>query len=187
MKKAIASIVLVSSAIFMAGCAGTQNQEPQQVPVQEQPISQLQKMADIKQAYISEGIIAGLGVGESMDEQIAVEKAELNARNDIAQVLNSHITAVAKITSETIGEGSAQEYEGIFRTDVKVDLIGTYVNKQVVTTTPEGKTKVYTIVSFKHNVIDEYITIITDKKSLPPAKAQSIREKAAKAYSELNF
>ena len=72
MKKLIACLAV---AAMFVGCSSNPPQTPQ-----EKQASLLIEMQMQKKNYLKQHIPAGIGIGESADEQIAYEKAELQGR-----------------------------------------------------------------------------------------------------------
>ena len=79
MKKLFAFFAV--AAMFI-GCASTP---------QEKAASALSEMQKEKTELIEKGVVAGIGIGDSQDEQVAYDKADLNARTDIGRELESKL------------------------------------------------------------------------------------------------
>ena len=90
---------LLALLLFIIGCAGTP---------QEKAVNKTLKMQSKKTDIINKGIIAGFGIGESADEQMALDEADLNARADIARTVESKVGDLAKRYAE-IGRASCRE------------------------------------------------------------------------------
>ena len=177
MKKIMAAIAFATAALFMVGCA---SQTPQ-----EKAINQLLKMQNLKKTYWNEGAAAGLGIGESVDEQTAMEKADQDARVDLAKSIDSYIKAMVKNFKEEVGDEFAEHFESTSKNKVKIHLSGATMNDMEVETTAEGKYRIYGVVSVKTDVVDSYLKELTDAGKITGEAADKIRARAAKAYDDM--
>ncbi|MCF0224146.1 MAG: LPP20 family lipoprotein [Fibrobacter sp.] len=178
MKKIMAVIAFAVAALFMVGCAGTQTP-------QEKSVSALLKIQNIKKNYWNNSVAAGMGIGESVDEQTALEKADQNARVDLAKSMDSYIKAIVKNFKEEVGGEFAEHFESVSKNKVKVHLNGATMTDMEVETTEAGKYKIYGVVSTNIDVVNSYLKELTDAGKITAEAAEKIRAKAAKAYDEM--
>lgn len=179
MKKLMAALAMVA---MMVGCASTP---------QEKAADALSELITTKNKLIRDGQLAGIGVGISSDETVAYDKADVNARADLAKLIDAEVQSFTKSFKEQITvdgmESVAEHFQSTVKTTVDVQLNGaTMTNVKVETV--EGKFKVYGIVTLNTTLIEEYIKSVEDTENkLTEEQKQTVRELAVKAYSELNF
>ena len=149
MKKLFACLAI--AALFV-GCSSNPPQTPQ-----EKSAGLLIEMQMQKKNYIKQHIPAGIGIGESADEQIALEKADQNARVDLAKSIDAQTKAL--INGATLN-------------DVKVE------------TTADGKFKVYGVMTLDTDLVSEYVKMLEEQEKKD--EAEKVRAAAEKAYAELD-
>lgn len=168
MKKLFASLAF---AALLVGCASTP---------QEKGASALIEMQQEKTALIEKGVVAGFGIGESQNEQTAYDKADLNARTDIARELESKLQSLTRSYTEEVGSEMTEHFEEI--------------KKNVTSTTLRGATMIKIKTEAKENTIKVYGVMALDPKivrdafeaELAAKQADMARYKASKAYAEAN-
>ena len=94
MKKMLTALVAFAIVAFLAGCAGTPQEKAASVLVE----MQMKKTNLIKKDHVP----AGLGIGVSKDEQVAMEKADQNARVDLAREIDAQVKALTKNFKEEL-------------------------------------------------------------------------------------
>lgn len=179
MKKLFAALAVVA---LLAGCA---SQTPQ-----ERTASAMTEIIAKKTQYIREGKPAGMGIGISSDETIAYEKADQNARVDLAKEIDAQVKALTKNFKEQINvegmESVAEHFSNTAKTVVDVNLTGATL-MDVKIETVDGKFKVYGVMPLNTVLIEEYFKSVenTDNK-LTEEQKQVVRDLAQKAYADLD-
>ncbi|MDD5673759.1 MAG: hypothetical protein PHC61_06335 [Chitinivibrionales bacterium] len=133
--------------------------------------SELQNL--IKQ-YYSEGIYA-IGSATGPDEDVAVNKAGLQARAEIAREFKSQIDVLQKEYDDQVGNRASSEYSHVMEVFAQLDIGGSKVAKTLVQKNgKEYSAKVLVVVSAEQvkNIFDEKLSSFTSFK-------------ASKAYQEL--
>lgn len=178
MKKLIAAFAVVA---LLVGCAST----PQQ-----KAADALVEMLNIKANYIKDHKIAGIGKGVSSDEQVAYEKADQNARVDVAKSLDAQIKAITKNFKEQIDvegkEALAEHFQNTSKTKVDTHLNGATLTNVKVEVSEDGKYNVYGVMVLDVNLVDELIASMKETNDkLDAATEQKVRALADKSYEEL--
>ncbi len=168
MKKIILSLAFVA---ILFGCAST--------PA-EKSASALVTMTQKKNALIEKGIIAGLGIGESQDQQMAMDEAALNARADVSNFLESKMGSMEKSYKEEVGEDLTEHME-VVRKNVSSNLVKGATLAEVQVETSEGVYKVYGIM-----VVNPKLVLESMEAELNAKQADVARFRASKAYQEAN-
>jgi len=168
MKKLFAALAVVA---LMAGCASTP---------QEKGASALMEMQKEKTALIEKGVVAGFGVGESQDEQMAYDKADLNARTDVSKELESKVQNLTRAYAEEVGGELTQHFEEVKKNVVSTTLRGATMIK-IKTETTDKTIKVYGIMALNPKIVYDAL-----EAELKAQQADVARFKASKAYAEAN-
>ncbi|WP_173474238.1 LPP20 family lipoprotein [Fibrobacter succinogenes] len=176
MKKLIACLAL---AAMFAGCSSNPPQTPQ-----EKQASLLIEMQMQKKSYLKQHIPAGIGIGESADEQIAYEKADQNARVDLAKSIDAQTKALVKNFKEDVSDEIAEHFQSTSKTAVSQRLNGATLSDVKVETTADGKFKVYGVMTLDSDLVSEYIKMLEQQEK--KAEVEKIRAAAEKAYAELD-
>lgn len=134
-------------------------------------------------AKISEkGGMASVGIGESSNIQLAITKAKVEARKNLAQLVQVKIENLEKAFVEEVGEASSSEMNELFSSATKQitsqTLQGT-VPKMQKYETDDGVTTAYILMVLNPDIIDE---------SLKNNNAKHLYERfrASKAFEELD-
>ena len=172
MKKLVVAIV---AAFLMIGCSSTP---------QEKSANKLIEMQMLKKKYIKDHIPAGMGIGVSTDEQQALEKADQNARVDLAREINAQTKALVKNFKEDVNDQVAEHFQSTSKTTVSQRLNGATLGDVKVETTPDGKFKVYGVMTLDSDLVSEYIKMLEQQEK--KEEAEKIRAAAEKAYAELD-
>lgn len=180
MKKLFAALAVVA---LLAGCA---SQTPQ-----ERTVSAMTEIIAKKTQYIREGKPAGMGIGLSSDETIAYEKADQNARVDLAKEIDAQVKALTKNFKEQINvegmEAVAEHFSNTAKTVVDVNLTGATL-MDVKIETVDGKFKVYGVMPLNTVLIEEYFKSVENTENkLSDEQKQAIRDLAQKAYADLDI
>jgi len=171
MKKLIACFAL---AALFAGCSSNPPQTPQ-----EKQASLLIEMQMQKKSYLKQHIPAGIGIGESADEQ-----ADQNARVDLAKSIDSYTKALVKNFKEDVSDEIAEHFQSTSKTSVSQRLNGATLNDVKVETTPDGKFKIYGVMTLDSDLVSEYVKMLEQQEK--KEEAEKIRAAAEKAYAELD-
>lgn len=168
MKKLFAALAV--AALFI-GCSSTP---------QEKGASALVEMQKEKSALIEKGVVAGFGIGESQDEQIAYDKADLNARTDVGRELESKLQNLTRAYAEEVGNELTQHFEEVKKNVVSTTLRGATIIK-IKTEATENTIKVYAIMAMDPKIIRDAL-----EAELAAKQADVARFKASKAYADAN-
>ena len=170
MKKIIA---LLAFALFIVGCAGTP---------QEQSANKMMKMQQEKNELLDKGVVAGIGIGESKNEQMAYDEADLNARTDVARSMESKVEALIRNYQEEVGDELTQHKEAVKKNVVSDMQNGVSVVKMDMEFQEEsGKYKVYAIAAMNTEAFKKAF-----EAALAAQKANVDRARAMKGYADLD-
>jgi hypothetical protein len=128
------------------------------------------------------GGMASVGIGESRNTQLAITKAKVEARKNLAQLVTVKIENLEKAFIEEIGEASGSEMNELFSSATKQitsqTLQGT-VPKMQKYETDDGITTAYILMILNPDIIDA---------SLKNNSAKHLYERfrASKAFEELD-
>jgi hypothetical protein len=135
---------------------------------------------DSKKNCSHEKGIAGLGIGESQDQQMAMDEAALNARADVSNFLESKMGSMEKSYKEEVGEDLTEHME-VVRKNVSSNLVKGATLAEVQVETSEGVYKVYGIM-----VVNPKLVLESMEAELNAKQADVARFRASKAYQEAN-
>jgi hypothetical protein len=128
------------------------------------------------------GGMASVGLGESRNTQLAITKAKVEARKNLAQLVQVKIENLEKAFVEEVGEASGSEMNELFSSATKQitaqELQGT-VPKMQKYETDDGITTAYVLMVLNPDIIHE-----TLKNSNKPKLYE--RYRASKAFEELD-
>lgn len=175
MKKLIAALAV---AAFLVGCASTPQEKAANILVE----MQMKKTNLIKKDHIP----AGLGIGISKDEQIALDKADQNARVDLAKEIDVQMKALTKNFKEEVGGDIAEHFQSASKTIVNTRLNGATLTDVKIETTEEGQFKIYGIMTLNVDLVSEYLKSLQDTEAANEAMKNKIRAAADKAYAEID-
>ncbi len=143
-------------------------------------------MFDYMQNEVAEiakkGGMASVGIGESRNTQLAITKAKVEARKNLAQLVQVKIENLEKAFIEEVGEASGSEMNELFSSATKQitsqTLQGTLPKLQKYET-DDGITTAYILMVLNPDIIDE---------SLKNSSAKHLYERfrASKAFEELD-
>lgn len=174
MKKLVVAIV---AAFLMIGCSSTP---------QEKSANKLIEMQMLKKKYIKDHIPAGMGIGVSTDEQQALEKADQNARVDLAREINAQTKALVKNFKEDVNDQVAEHFQSTSKTIVDAHLSGATLTDVQVETDKDGHFKVYGVMALNSTLVEELVKSLQAAGIYDEAVAGKIRAAAGKAYAELD-
>ncbi|MBO4435517.1 MAG: LPP20 family lipoprotein [Fibrobacter sp.] len=170
-------IVAALAAFLMIGCSSTP---------QEKSASKLMEMQMKKKAYLKDHVPAGMGIGVSTDEQIAMEKADQNARVDLAKELDARVKALIKNFKEDVNDQVAEHFQSTSKTVVDTHMSGATLTDVQIETTEDGHFKIYGIMTLDADLVAELLKSLQAAGQYDDAVANKIREAANKAYAELD-
>ncbi len=129
-----------------------------------------------------QGGMASVGLGESRNTQLAITKAKVEARKNLAQLVQVKIENLEKAFIEEVGEANGSEMNELFSSATKQitaqELQGT-VPKMQKYEVDEGVTTAYVLMVLNPDIIHE-----TLKNSNKPKLYE--RYRASKAFEELD-
>lgn len=128
------------------------------------------------------GGMAAVGIGESRNTQLAITKAKVEARKNLAQLVQVKIENLEKAFVEEVGEASGSEMNELFSSATKQitaqELQGTAPKMQKYET-DDGITTAYVLMILDPEIIHESL-----KNSNKPKLYE--RYRASKAFDELD-
>ncbi len=172
MKKLFTALAVTA---ILVGCSSTPS---------EKTVNLMVEMQNVKQQYNNSGVPAGLGVGVSQDEQIAYEKADQNARVDLAKTLESQVKALTENFKEDVGDEISQHFQTTTSNRVNTTLNGATLTDVKMESTEDGHYKVYGVMTLKSNLVEEFIQMLEEQGK--KAEAEKVRASAKKAYERLD-
>ena len=170
-------IVAALAAFLMIGCSSTP---------QEKSASKLVEMQMLKKKYLKDHVPAGMGIGVSTDEQLAMEKADQNARVDLAKEIDAQTKALIKNFKEDVNDQVVEHFQSTSKTVVNTHMSGATLTDVQVETTEDGHFKIYGIMTLDANLVEELIKSLQAAGQYDDAVANKIRAAANKAYAELD-
>lgn len=170
-------IVAALAAFLMIGCSSTP---------QEKSASKLVEMQMLKKKYLKDHVPAGMGIGVSTDEQLAMEKADQNARVDLAKEIDAQTKALIKNFKEDVNDQVVEHFQSTSKTVVNTHMSGATLTDVQVETTEDGHFKIYGVMTLDADLVAELIKSLQAAGQYDDAVANKIREAANKAYAELD-
>jgi hypothetical protein len=128
------------------------------------------------------GGMAAVGLGESRTTDLAISRAKLEARKNLAQLVQVKINNLEKAFAEEIGEASSSEINKLFSS----------ATKQITSQKISGSAPKMQKYETKDGITTAYILMVLDPKivdaSLKQNNAQHLYERfrASKAFDELD-
>lgn len=176
-------VAALSVAALLIGCSSTPQQKAANL---------MTEMQNLKTKYIrSEHKVAGLGKGVSADEQVAYEKADQNARVDLARAVDIQVKAITKNFKEQVDvEGKdalVEHFQTTSKTKIDTHLNGATFTDVKVEVSEDGKYNVYGVMVLDVNLVDELIASMKERSDkLDEATVQKVRTLANKSYDEID-
>lgn len=174
MKRSIPGLLALALCICFTGCKSTP------------PVKSDKTMFDVLQEKVGEigdkGGMAAVGMGQSQKIDVALAKAKLNARKDLAQLVQVKIESLEKAFVEEVGDAGSSEMNELFSSATKQitsqTLMGTRPKIQKYDQ-KNGVTTAYVLMVLSPEIIDE---------SLKNSNAKHLYERfrASKAFDELD-
>jgi hypothetical protein len=170
-------IVAALAAFLMIGCSSTP---------QEKSAGKLVEMQMLKKKYLKDHVPAGMGIGVSTDQQIALDKADQNARVDLAREIDAQTKALIKNFKEDVNDQVAEHFQNTSKTVVNTHMSGATLTDVQVETDENGHFTVYGVMTLDANLVEELIKSLQAAGQYDDAVANKIRAAATKAYAELD-
>jgi len=175
MKHVVLSFLALTVCIGFSGCKSP--------PKMDSDKSMFDFMQEEVAKYAKDGAMASVGIGESRNTQLAVTKAKVEARKNLAQLVQVKIENLEKAFIEEIGEASGSEINELFSSATKQitsqTLQGT-VPKMQKYETKDGVTTAYILMVLNPDIIHDSL------KNNNNAKHMYERFRASKAFEELD-
>jgi len=142
MKKCVAGLVVAGVAVSLAaGCASA----PRTTSDKDVFGALQEKAAKIT----SSGGLAAVGIGESRTIALAIDKAKVRARTEMAHIISTKVDSLRKQFAEEVGEGKGSEVNALFSSADKhlasQELSGT-APTDIKYQTKDGVTTAYALV-----------------------------------------
>jgi len=175
MKRIAFNLLALTVCIGFAGCKST--------PKMDSDKSMFDYMQQEVGKISEKGGMASVGLGESRNTQLAITKAKVEARKNLAQLVHVKIENLEKAFVEEVGEASGSEMNELFSSATKQitaqELQGT-VPKMQKYETKDGITTAYVLMVLNPDIIDASLKKNNNTKHLYE------RFRASKAFAELD-
>lgn len=174
MKRVALALLTLAVCIGFTGCKSP--------PKMESDDSMFDYMQEEVAKIAEKGGMASVGIGESRNTQLAITKAKVEARKNLAQLVQVKIENLEKAFIEEVGEASGSEINELFSSATKQitsqTLQGT-VPKIQKYETDDGVTTAYILMVLSPDIIHD---------SLKNNNAKHLYERfrASKAFEELD-
>ncbi|MEE9368583.1 MAG: hypothetical protein V3V05_06925 [Pontiella sp.] len=174
MKRIAFSLLALTVCIGFSGCKSK--------PKMDSDKSMFDYMQEQVGKITDKGGMASVGLGESRNTQLAITKAKVEARKNLAQLVSVKIENLEKAFIEEVGEASGSEMNELFSSATKQitsqTLQGTIPKEQKYEVN-EGITTAYILMVLDPSIIDA---------SLKNNNAKHLYERfrASKAFEELD-
>ncbi|MFC1467658.1 hypothetical protein ACFLQY_03065 [Verrucomicrobiota bacterium] len=176
MKKILLTALALGITFGISGCRTYTGKV-----IKDTPFHDMQK--DV--AKIGEkGGLAAIGIGQSSDMQISLEKAKVEARKNLAQVITVKVENLQKKFIEEAGDvGKKAEINQLFSSTTKIitsrELMGSMPKKQIMTEDDELFTT-YVLMVVNPKVVADAL-----EEQLSAQKAIYARYRASEGFKEL--
>jgi len=174
MKRTAFTLLALTVCIGFSGCKSK--------PKMESDKSMFDYMQEEVSKITADGGMASVGLGESRNTQTAIAKAKVEARKNLAQLVQVKVENLEKAFVEEVGEAQSSEMNELFSSVTKQitsqSLQGT-VPKEQKYETKDGITTAYILMVLNPEIIDESLKNNS-------AKHQYERFRASKAFAELD-
>ena len=115
-----------------------------------------------------------------------MEKADQNARVDLAREIDAQVKALTKNFKEEVGGDVAEHFQSASKTVVDTRLNGATLTDVKIETTEDGQFKIYGIMTLDVSLVEEYLKTLVDTDAANEAMKNKIRAAAEKAYAEID-
>jgi hypothetical protein len=174
MKRSVLGLLSLAVCIGVVGCSSTP------------PVDSDKSVFDVLQEKVGEigdkGGMASVGVGQSQKPDVALARAKLDARKNLAQLVQVKIENLEKAFVEEVGDASGSEMNEFFSS----------ATKQITSQTLQGTRPKIQKYDSKNGVITAYVLMVLNPdivdESLKNNSAKHLYERfrASKAFEELN-
>ena len=175
MKRTAFTLLALTVCIGFSGCKSK--------PKMESDKSMFDYMQEEVAKITDDGGMASVGLGESRNTQTAIAKAKVEARKNLAQLVQVKVENLEKAFIEEIGEAKGSEINELFSSATKQitsqSLQGTVPKIQKYETSDDGITTAYILMVLNPEIIVESLKNNS-------AKHQYERFRASKAFAELD-
>lgn len=175
MKKILFGLGVIA---LLVGCAGSQGSVPGTTAVQ----SNLNILMQEKRATEQSDKQALLEVGEGVAgrEQIALNKADMQARAAVARRMKARTQQLLKDFYEEAGEQKNEHHEEVTIQVTDEMISGASVVKSLTEITPDGSYKVTVLMSVNANVFEKMMKALNASDEV----ANKVRARAERGYAE---
>ena len=176
MKRVAFGLLSLAVCIGFSGCKSA--------PKMESDDSMFDYMQEEVGKITEKGGMAAVGIGESRNTQLAITKAKVEARKNLAQLVTVKIENLEKAFIEEVGEAQGSEMNELFSSATKQitsqTLHGTVPVMQKYETDGDDITTAYILMVLNPDVIDASLMNNNSAKHLYE------RFRASKAFEELD-
>jgi hypothetical protein len=175
MKRIAFTLLALTVCIGFSGCKSK--------PKMDSDKSMFDYMQEEVAKITEKGGMAAVGLGESRNTQLAITKAKVEARKNLAQAVQVKIENLEKAFIEEVGEAQGSEMNELFSSATKQitsqTLQGTVPKMQKFETDGDGITTAYILMVLNPDIVDA---------SLKNNNAKHLYERfrASKAFEELD-
>lgn len=170
-------LMFVLCSAVLCGCATHTGK----VVSKDTPFDDMQKQAA---KLVDDGLLAAVGIGQSRDMQLALNKAKVDARKNLAQVVQVKVESLEKQFAEEVGEGMKSEINTLFSSAAKI-----LTNQKLVGSAPKKQ-----IFTEKEGIVTAYVLMMVNPELVAgalqeqAAKSSAVYERfrASQAFDELN-
>ena len=174
MKRCTFSMLALAVCIGFSGCKS--------MPKMDSDKSTFDVLQEEVAEIAEKGGMAAVGLGESRNTQLAITKAKVEARKNLAQLVQVKIENLEKAFIEEVGEASGSEINELFSS----------ATKQITSQTLQGTVPVTQKYDINGEVTTAYVLMVLNPDlihdSLKNNKAKHLYERfrASKAFEELD-
>lgn len=174
MKQVGLALLALTVCIGFSGCRST--------PKMDSDKSMFDYMQEEVAKYAENGAMASIGLGESRSTQLAVTKAKVEARKNLAQLVQVKIENLEKAFVEEVGEARGSELNELFSS----------ATKQITSQTLQGTVPKIQKYETNDGITTAYILMVLNpdiiRDSLQNSSAKHLYERfrASKAFAELD-
>ena len=174
MKRSAFTLLALSVCIGFSGCRS--------MPKMESDSSVFDYMQEQVAKITEKGGMAAVGISDSANTQLAITKAKVEARKNLAQAVQVKVENLEKAFIEEVGESSTSEINELFSSATKQITAQTLQGTAPIIQkyeTNDGVTTAYILMVLKPEIVDA---------SLKNSNAKHLYERfrASKAFEELD-
>jgi|GEM_PF-1252460 len=181
MKQAVKTTGFVAAMMAVGMLAGCNSVKIPKIS-DKTPFEDMQKAV---KKLTEDGIPASVGMAQSRTRPLALSRAKLDARKNLAQQVQVKIENLEKNFAEEVGEASGSEINALFSSATKIitaqELTGSVPKVQKYQTSEDGITSAYVLMVLDPNIIAK---ALAQRETSNQALYQRFR--ASKAFEELD-